>query len=208
MMRMSAVLLVLLLLCSQCRGESEGTHASGQGTGGEGGGLVGNSCLVVSLLDRMHALEGTMSALKEQLEVERQRAAVGFSASLGIHGNLGPFSTDTILAYKRVLTNTGDAYNPSTGIFTAPVRGLYYFSFSGHHQTSKSMGFSLYKNEEKMVSLHNHAAGNRFESTSQGVNLLLEKGDQVYIKLWENTWVHDNTDFNVNIFTGHLVVPM
>ncbi|XP_063075840.1 complement C1q subcomponent subunit C-like [Engraulis encrasicolus] len=156
----------------------------------------------------MHALEGTVSALKEQLEGERQRAAVGFSASLGIHGNLGPFNTDTILAYKRVLTNTGDAYNPSTGIFTAPVRGLYYFSFSGHHQTSKSMGFSLYKNEEKMVSLHNHAMGSRYEVSSQGVNLLVEKGDQVYIKIREHTWVHDNTDSNVNIFTGHLVVPM
>lgn len=159
------------------------------------------------LLDRVRELEETVSALKEQLKGERQRVAVGFSASLGKHGNQGPFNTDTILAYERVLTNTGDAYNPSTGIFSAPVRGLYYFSFFGHNHSTKSMVLCLYKNKERMVTLSNYVSGTRYESTAQGVNLLLENGDQVYIKLLKDTWIHDNPS-NLSIFTGHLVVQM
>ncbi|KAL2096932.1 hypothetical protein ACEWY4_006139 [Coilia grayii] len=207
-------LVLLLLLCSQSRGESGGeqeTSVVQQGRAAEGGrvGLIDNTCqVVISLLDRMRELEGTVAALKGQLEEERKRGAVGFGASLGLHGNLGPFNTAITLVYKNVFANTGNAYNPNTGIFTAPVRGLYYFSFFGHNLSTKPMGLSLLKNGQQVVIAYNHAAGTRHESAANGMNLVLEQGDQVYIRLSENTWVHDNTDVNVSTFTGHLVVPL
>ena len=37
-------------------------------------------------------------------------------------------NTDEIIIFEMVDANLGDAYNPSTGIFTCPVNGYYAFS--------------------------------------------------------------------------------
>ena len=39
---------------------------------------------------------------------------VAFSAGLG-QGQVGPYGSDTTLVYKRVITNIGNGYDPSTG---------------------------------------------------------------------------------------------
>ncbi|KAJ8387618.1 hypothetical protein AAFF_G00151680 [Aldrovandia affinis] len=101
--------------------------------------------------------------LRAQVESMRiecgDTSAVAFSASLldTGRGHAGPFNTDTVLIFKNIITNNGNAYYSNTekdiskdltvagrqdrssvettsvrpaGVFTAPVGGLYYFSFS------------------------------------------------------------------------------
>ncbi len=61
-----------------------------------------------------------------------------------------------------------------------------------------------------MTVLYNHPlteAGIRYETLSNSITFMLEKGDQVFVHLLANTWVFDNKD-NVTLFTGHLVFPL
>ena len=54
----------------------------------------------------------------EELRREREERRVSFSASLVTSGDetFGPFNKPTTLIYRHVITNTGSAYNPYTGV--------------------------------------------------------------------------------------------
>ncbi|XP_019909222.1 complement C1q tumor necrosis factor-related protein 3-like [Esox lucius] len=157
-----------------------------------------------TLLDQLKTTESQMEEVRKQ---NREQSNVAFAASLGVRGNTGPFNTDTTVAYRNIFTNTGNAYNSNTGIFTAPVRGLYYFSFSGCNQSSKPMGLQLFKNGVKQVTVYNHAGGTTYETSTNGITLELYVGEQVYIRLLANTWLADSEN-NHNTFIGHLLFPL
>ncbi|XP_035026714.1 complement C1q-like protein 2 [Hippoglossus stenolepis] len=142
----------------------------------------------------------------EDLKMELQGNRVAFGAALGNVGNIGPYNTEITLTYKNVHSNTG-SYNPSTGIFIAPVRGIYYFSFSGHNRSIKPMGLRLMKNGVQIVTVFNHPFGNRWETAANGMTIHLNVGDQVYMRLRENTWIFDNIN-NHSTFIGHLLFAL
>ncbi|XP_059201128.1 complement C1q-like protein 2 isoform X2 [Centropristis striata] len=157
----------------------------------------------------LRELETKLKNTEKQLEDLRgvvQGNRVAFGASIDNNGNIGPFNTHIILTYKNVYSNTG-SYNPATGIFTAPVRGVYYFSYSGHNSSSRPMGLHLMKNGAHMVMVYNHAAGNRWETATNGMTLQLEVGDQVYMRLIANTWIFDNGNRH-STFIGFLLFPL
>ncbi|XP_063062290.1 complement C1q-like protein 2 [Engraulis encrasicolus] len=131
---------------------------------------------------------------------------VAFGAALGLtDGNHGPFNEDKTVTYPVVFANAGGAYNPQTGVFTAPVKGVYFFTFSGHSLTSKAMGLQLMKNGEPVVMIYNHIdEPGRYIAASNAMNLELEKGDSVYVKLLKNTWMVDNNN-NHSTFVGQLL---
>ncbi|XP_031416240.1 complement C1q subcomponent subunit B-like isoform X2 [Clupea harengus] len=152
-------------------------------------------------------LRDAMSDLRSQMEDHKRTEQVAFGASLGPYENQGPYNTEITLVYKDVFANAGNAYNPATGIFTAPVKGVYYFSFTGHNRSSRSMSLRLMKNGHQMVTVSNHVAGNLYETGTNGMNLQLEKGDHVYMRLRENTWIFDNKNDH-STFIGHLLFPL
>ncbi|XP_036939950.1 complement C1q-like protein 2 isoform X2 [Acanthopagrus latus] len=171
--------------------------------GGDVTGSQKNYCqLVVTLREQEARLRNT----EKQLEDLIRRTQVAFGASIGNVGHTGPFNTEITLVYRDVYTNTG-SYNPATGIFTAPVRGVYYFSFSGHNISTRPMGLRLMKNGVQMVTVYNHVAGNRYETATNGMTLRLQAGDQVYMRLRAHTWIYDNSN-NHSTFIGHLLFPL
>ncbi|XP_030280388.1 uncharacterized protein LOC115585861 [Sparus aurata] len=80
---------------------------------------------LISIKARTNVTENQVEALKRDGEVKQ----VAFSASLLASGSgyTGPFNTHTLLVFRHVVTNIGNAYNPNTGFFIAPVRGAYHF---------------------------------------------------------------------------------
>nr|KAG5694069.1 hypothetical protein BaRGS_025648 [Batillaria attramentaria] len=76
-----------------------------------------------------------ISFLKSELTAEKQRITdleaannrrVAFSAAC-VEGEHIPASGSAIINLNVVITNVGNAYNPHTGVFTAPYDGYYYF---------------------------------------------------------------------------------
>ncbi|XP_072534752.1 uncharacterized protein [Salminus brasiliensis] len=154
---------------------------------------------VNNLETRLRASESQLEELKKKSE-ERK---VAFSASLSGSGHTGPYSIDIILVYKDVFTNIGNAYNPTTGIFTAPVRGVYQFRFSAHGGSGRHVTVVLQKNGDHIAGTHAFQPGGNV-STSNGVSLLLEVGDVVCLKLRANTWVWDDW-FHHTTFSGEML---
>ncbi|XP_048009697.1 heavy metal-binding protein HIP-like isoform X2 [Megalobrama amblycephala] len=169
--------------------------------------------LETQLRDEMNKKNEEISNLTlsqvEELRKENKDREIAFSAGLMQSGSgyIGPFTTDITLTYRNVLTNIGNAYNPATGVFTAPLKGAYMFRISifGHGGTPATV--SIFKNEEQVVVVHDVQAQDRVTS-SNGVVLILEVGDVVYVRLWSGTRIYDINQENLNSFSGFLLFPL
>ncbi|XP_049902315.1 uncharacterized protein LOC126391513 [Epinephelus moara] len=149
-------------------------------------------------------LETTERELKAMTEVPK----VAFAVSLGGNGLTKTTSGSQSLIYKTILTNIGQAYNPETGIFTAPTRGVYYIRFTANAPTNFPMSAVLYKNgAEIMLIAHEQSSGEGSDTASNGATLLLEKDDTLSMQLWHNTQIWDNSNHH-STFSGFLLFPM
>ncbi|XP_038563485.1 heavy metal-binding protein HIP-like isoform X1 [Micropterus salmoides] len=140
---------------------------------------------------------------REDVEIPK----VAFYSALTDAGNVGPYKTDITLKYSKVFTNTGDAYNPATGFFTAPVKGVYSFQFTvcGNHKGN--MGVYVYKNKQRMMYNAEWWANAGYEYLSNSVVLELIAGDEVHLVLPAGFFVFDNLN-NHSTFSGSLLFPL
>ncbi|XP_073330692.1 cerebellin-1-like [Pagrus major] len=136
----------------------------------------------------------------------KERIKVIFSAAKG-DGDLdnGPFDTETTLIYKRVITNIGDAYSQFTGVFVAPVAGVYYFSIFYHAGGQHDAMLTLYKGNEVIAITHHSKTGSS-KNGGNAVFLQLQRGDQVFVRLAQNTYVWGSNYHTT--FSGFLVTQM
>ncbi|KAL3046165.1 hypothetical protein OYC64_004220 [Pagothenia borchgrevinki] len=158
-------------------------------------------------------LMGTDNRLKESenqiLELKnKEHKTVIFSAATGGGENtIGPFDTHTTLIYRTLITNIGAAYSPSTGIFTAPVPGVYYFTIFFHVGRDHGTILRLYKNNELIILTHDiPSTYDRADNGGNAVFLQLVQGDRVYVQLRAKTHVW-GTDYDTT-FSGFLVTEM
>ncbi|CAK6980192.1 hypothetical protein F7725_004747 [Scomber scombrus] len=133
----------------------------------------------------------------------KERTKVIFSAATSGSGPIGPFNTATTLIYRTVITNIGGAYSPSTGIFTAPVAGVYYFTFYHHAGGEHRAILNLYNNNQFIVRVYQHLSNDQANNGGNAVFLQLQRGDQVYVRL--GVYSHVWGTGNVTTFSGFLV---
>uniref|UniRef100_A0A3Q1BWH1 C1q domain-containing protein n=1 Tax=Amphiprion ocellaris TaxID=80972 RepID=A0A3Q1BWH1_AMPOC len=174
----------------------------------------------VTMINVFTALEARMTSTdNEVLEIfckinkflyahlPTERPKVAFSLGLTDAGGVGPFNTDITLKFSKVFYNFGEAYNPVSGCFTAPVRGAYYFRFTmWEYRTSYSMTVSLFHNDKRVM--WNFDRNDEFYvNMSNALILQLEKGDLVYMTLHSGYSLYDTAN-NLVTFSGFLLFPL
>lgn len=94
----------------------------------------------------------------------------------------------------------------STGVFTAMVKGMYFFRFSmfNNLQSVSNSVVSLMKNNERLASVWDTSGSDANDMGSNAVVIPLEVGDNVYVELQANRIVYDD-GMTYNTFSGFLL---
>ncbi|TWW56632.1 Complement C1q-like protein 4 C1q and tumor necrosis factor-related protein 11 [Takifugu flavidus] len=113
-----------------------------------------------------------------------------------------------ILKFDDVVTNVGNYYEPSTGKFTCPLPGIYFFTYHvlmrGGDGTS--MWADLKKNGLVRASAIAQDADQNYDYASNSVILHLDVGDEVCVQL-DGGKVHGGNTNKYSTFSGFLIYP-
>ncbi|XP_060556157.1 cerebellin-2-like [Ruditapes philippinarum] len=159
--------------------------------------------MLKQITSRIVDIENTLKDLKD----EKETADIIHFSARGIK-NRSPATKET-LVFSSIMSNHGSAYDKSTGIFTAPVRGLYMFNLHLCIYRDKYLYFEIVANDHAIF------RGLGVDDTSKwstchsySTSTILNALDKVAVKaartsgsaLWESdseTW---------NMFNGFLVL--
>lgn len=110
-----------------------------------------------------------------------------------------------VVRYDHVVTNLGGAYRSTTGIFTAPFRGLYSFSYSLMSYPSNEVHLEMVKNGKRVSKVY--SAPNTYPQSSQTLYLILNRGDTICIENSSSdkkAMLYEDTG-GYNTFSGTLI---
>ncbi|XP_055999798.1 otolin-1-like isoform X2 [Ostrea edulis] len=129
-------------------------------------------------------------------------ASVAFTAFLSKDTTVG---SHAVVKYDHVLTNWGGAYQPTTGVFTAPYNGLYSISCTLMSFPKNYVHLGIMKNGIRLSVVFSNAK--TFPQSSQTLQLVLNKGDRIWIRNNNGraSKMHDRSVSNYNVFSGFLI---
>ena len=85
--------------------------------------------------------------------------------------------------FDHVVTNIGDAYNNKTGIFTAPISGVYVFNMALMVEPSQDQYLEFVKDGQHVMFNYGHAIGAaQYVSSSRTTTLDVVRGEEVWIR--------------------------
>ena len=116
------------------------------------------------------------------------------------------------LKFPKVLVNIGEAFDGPTGVFKAPFKGVYSFSFSGQQGTSVESGSYIEvfvkRNGQEEFRIRDDANTSGQDQIWQNINssfsLELEENDTVYLELNANDKLFANGSERLT-FMGQLI---
>jgi hypothetical protein len=111
--------------------------------------------------------------------------------------------------YDSVNLNLGGGYHHFSGIFIAPVSGIYLFCTSVLAETHADIDVGIIKNGIQLAGAYAGSIGqSSYDQGSASVTMQLHVGDEVWV---ENRWPAGAKVHGQGLhtsFTGVLVVPM
>jgi hypothetical protein len=122
----------------------------------------------------------------------------------------------TPIPFELARVNEGNAMNLTSGIFTAPRPGIYFFSFTGVARLGSSGGVDfysyLYLNGNKIVSsyvLERNTPVDQLSPFTLQSTLNLKKGDQVCVMIdysgGSTSFLYDSSNDHRTHFTGFML---
>ncbi|XP_060591449.1 complement C1q-like protein 4 isoform X1 [Ruditapes philippinarum] len=126
---------------------------------------------------------------------------VGFNARLS--------STKTVngenkVIFDTVITNQGEGYDSSTGIFTAPYTGLYFFSAHVCNNGKSGVHYAIYQEGTQLTSSTQYDNNNVHSCSSVSTIAMVNKAERVWVQtLYTSVFVSDS--FRWNAFSGSLL---
>ncbi|XP_032789994.2 uncharacterized protein LOC116927113 [Daphnia magna] len=124
---------------------------------------------------------------------------------------------DVPIPFETEVVNSGDI-DKTSGVFTAPVKGTYFFSFSGLAQIPETSAFDsylaalLFRNEDvvarsQLNEVNAVANINYLSPVTVQATLALEQGDTVWMQIDFNNgaYLFDDNDFRATHFNGWLL---
>lgn len=124
----------------------------------------------------------------------------------------------TIIPYDGTVLNTWNAFNATTGVYKAPLKGVYFFNFSALKQFGMPfLTVRMFHNKNvvtaKHVRQHNSGTtgpGDNWLPLDVQATLVLQAGDTVHIFL-QNGGIYDSEKeefYRTTSFTGFLIQPL
>jgi hypothetical protein len=115
-------------------------------------------------------------------------------------------TTDEILIFEKTFTNEGTGYDTSTGLFTAPVGGLYHFSVHAcaYHNRYAYLGLVL---EGNVIAADSNFGDANYDCDSFGAIIRVRSGAKVWVKSissGSNRQLYQDSN-RMNTFSGVLV---
>ncbi|XP_060561976.1 complement C1q-like protein 3 [Ruditapes philippinarum] len=159
-------------------------------------------------------LETKLQKLEEQVQaltnnsavVNKNGRQVAFSGEL--QHNIETFNrTLAVLKFVKVITNIGNAYNTTTGIFHCPVSGLYLFYLNVFSNDVENIMLRMIQNKTIIATVI-IINGKVINSGSDTVVVHAEIGDKIYIDilLGDHHTINKKTIiYGMSSFTGILL---
>ena len=110
-----------------------------------------------------------------------------------------------MITFDRAPINVGGSMKPLKGEFEAPVRGIYYFSFSSmtSDQVMGTTGVYIYKNGAQFNVIYESHGNEKYNNLNSSWMMRLDQGDEVKMKILQGK-LFANVNIHL-IWTGHLL---
>ena len=103
-----------------------------------------------------------------------------------LNGNIATAEANQVVIFDSVMTNVGNTFDQSTGKFTCPINGVYWFSYSANKLEDGSFFEINLMKDQEIVALAVSTNGNGHQQISQSALLELNVGSQVWLAMDDN----------------------
>ena len=120
------------------------------------------------------------------------------------------FNKEAILVFETVIANEGEHYDPYDGVFVAPQKGVYLFSWTVSGINAKYIVTELVV-EQNTISSAGEQNGGGYSSGSMTALCKMEKGDHAWIRttgLTSDHQIYSKDNYPQSSFLGLLIDNM